>query len=161
MTLNNEYFKIIKSAGFSELDCLSDGQITPKQIHLLQLKKIFLIEDWAIQAALDNNLAIVVNIHHFEEIFNQQTIRKNSLACEAIADRYKDYPDDVIFEMLNEPHKNLTSDIWNEFLSEGISLIREIDNKRTLMIGPANWNSINSLNSLQVPDDGNIIITVH
>ena len=63
--------------------------------------------------------------------------------------------------MLNEPHKNLTSDKWNEFLSEGISLIREIDNKRTLMIGPANWNSINSLNSLQISDDDNIIITVH
>ena len=29
------------------------------------------------------------------------------------------------------------------------------------MIGPANWNSINSLNTLEIPNDENLIITVH
>ena len=63
--------------------------------------------------------------------------------------------------MLNEPHQKLTSEIWNEFIAEGISLIRKIDDKRTLMIGPANWNSINSLNTLEIPNDENLIVTVH
>ena len=29
------------------------------------------------------------------------------------------------------------------------------------MIGPSNWNSINSLNTLEIPNDENLIITVH
>ena len=164
VTLNNEYFKIIKSAGFSGVRLPVRWSNHTKANSPFTIKENFFDRvDWAIQAALDNNLAIVVNIHHFEEIFSDPTSYKEKLYSmwKQIADRYKDYPDDVIFEMLNEPHKNLTSDKWNEFLSEGVSLIREIDNKRTLMIGPANWNSINSLNSLQVPDDDNIIITVH
>ena len=112
---------------------------------------------------LDNDLAIVINIHHFEEIFSDPLAFKQKLLSlwEQIARHFKDYPDDIIFEMLNEPHQKLTSEIWNEFIAEGISLIRKIDDKRTLMIGPANWNSINSLNTLEIPNDENLIITVH
>ena len=32
------------------------------------IENFFIRVDWAIQAALDNNLAIVVNIHHFEGV---------------------------------------------------------------------------------------------
>ena len=119
--------------------------------------------DWAVQNALDNDLAIVINIHHFEEIFSDPLAFKQKLLSlwEQIARHFKDYPDDIIFEMLNEPHQKLTSEIWNEFIAEGISLIRKIDDERTLMIGPANWNSINSLNTLEIPNDENLIITVH
>ena len=86
MTLNNEYFKIIKSAGFSGINCLFDGQITLKANSPFTIKEDFFDRvDWAIQAALNNNL-IVVNIHHFEEIFSDPTSYKEKLygMCEKL-----------------------------------------------------------------------------
>ena len=164
VTLEAEYFQIIKSAGFSGV------RLPVRWSHHTQANSPFTIDenffkrvDWAVQNALDNDLAIVINIHHFEEIFSDPLAFKQKLLSlwEQIARHYKDYPDNIIFEMLNEPHQKLTSEIWNEFIAEGISLIRKIDNKRTLMIGPSNWNSINSLNTLEIPNDENLIITVH
>jgi endoglucanase len=45
---------------------------------------------------------------------------------------------------------------------EAINLVRETNPNRTLIIGPANWNGIESLPTLELPmDDKNIIVTVH
>jgi len=79
-----------------------------------------------------------------------------------IAERYKNYSGNLIFEILNEPNASLTPQLWNQYLGEAITLIRQTNPGRTLMIGPANWYSISSLNSLTLPaDDKNIIVSVH
>lgn len=41
-----------------------------------------------------------------------------------IAEHLKNYNEDLYFEILNEPTKNLTSDKWNSLLTETITLIR-------------------------------------
>ena len=35
--------------------------------------------DWAVQNALDNDLAVVINIHHFEEIFSDPLAFKQTI----------------------------------------------------------------------------------
>jgi endoglucanase len=43
-----------------------------------------------------------------------------------------------------------------------VKIIRKTNPYRTLIIGPGNWNGIESLNTLKLPEnDRNIIVTVH
>ena len=79
-----------------------------------------------------------------------------------LAPRYKDQPSQVLFEILNEPNQKLTVDRWNNYLAEAVKIIRETNPNRTLIIGPGNWNGIESLPTLKLPEnDRNIIVTVH
>jgi len=78
-----------------------------------------------------------------------------------IAEHYKNYGENLIFELLNEPNNNLTDSLWNKYIIEGISNYREIDSNRTLIVGPSNWNSINSLEKLNLSKDNNLIVTIH
>jgi endoglucanase len=68
----------------------------------------------------------------------------------------------VLFEVLNEPSGKLTPALWNQYLSEGLAIIRKTNPDRTVIIGPAFWNSIDHLKELNLPsEDHNIIVTVH
>ncbi|MAV16212.1 MAG: endoglucanase [Candidatus Marinimicrobia bacterium] len=164
VTLDKSFFEIIKSAGFTGVrlpvrwsnHTLIDSPFTIN-------KSFFERVDWAIENSFNNDLAVVFNIHHFEEMASNPIAQKQKLLSiwSQIAMHYKDFSDDLIFELLNEPTQKLTPDMWNIFLSEGIEIIRGIDQKRTLVVGSANWNSISSLNQLKVPPDSNLIITVH
>jgi endoglucanase len=79
-----------------------------------------------------------------------------------LAPRYKDKPAEMLFEILNEPNRKLTPELWNSFLADAVKLIRETNPGRTMIIGPGNWNGIEALPSLVLPEaDRNIIVTVH
>ena len=68
----------------------------------------------------------------------------------------------MLFEILNEPNGKLTPALWNEYLREALAIIRKSNPTRTVIIGPAQWNSINQLAKLELPaDDRNLIVTVH
>jgi endoglucanase len=67
-----------------------------------------------------------------------------------------------MFEILNEPNKAITTPLWNAMLKECLAIIRQTNPDRNVVIGPSWWNSINSLNTLELPsDDHHIIVTVH
>jgi len=64
--------------------------------------------------------------------------------------------------LLNEPNQKLSVELWNQYLVDAIKLVRETNPNRTLIIGPGNWNGIESLPTLVLPEeDKNIIVTVH
>lgn len=120
--------------------------------------------DWAIDQALSRGLVVVINTHHYEELYaDPQGHRDRFLALWAqISERYQDYPDELLFEPLNEPHGNMTAPIWNSLLQEVISTIRKTNPYRILVVGPANWNNIDALDALQLPaDDRRLIVTFH
>ncbi|HEX7071127.1 MAG TPA: cellulase family glycosylhydrolase, partial [Rhodothermales bacterium] len=78
-----------------------------------------------------------------------------------IATRYKDRPDGLLFELMNEPHDQLTASKWNQILEQGIAAVRETNPTRNIVIGPTSWNNTDALSSLRLPDDEHIIVTVH
>jgi endoglucanase len=81
---------------------------------------------------------------------------------EQLAARYRDYPSDVFFELLNEPNGALTPALWNQLLVEPYDVVRRSNPDRTLIVGPAFWNGIDHLEDLILPEaDRNIIVTVH
>ena len=79
-----------------------------------------------------------------------------------VAARYRGTPDNVLFELLNEPHGQETPAVWNSLLADVLAVIRRSDPTRTVVIGPAGSNDIAFLPSLDLPDgDRNIIVTIH
>ncbi len=157
------YFKMIKDAGFSSVRInlfpfsFMDNQY---QIDSKWLETL----DWVIQKGLDAGLVLILDLHEFTAMADNPVGKKDMFLAfwKQVAPRYKDKSADVIFEVLNEPNQKLTVDMWNLFLAEAVAIIRETNPERTLIIGPGNWNGIESLNTLKLPEnDRNIIVTVH
>jgi endoglucanase len=68
----------------------------------------------------------------------------------------------VLFEVLNEPNHDLTPSRWNDYLRESLAIIRQSNPTRTVIVGPAFWNSKDHLQELELPaEDTNLIVTIH
>ncbi len=165
VTLKSEYFDLIKSAGFNSVRIPIRWSAHATATAPYAIANSFLQRvDWAIEQALARQLAVVINIHHYEEIMlNPASHEERFLAIwRQLASHYQNYSGDLFFELLNEPNGLLTSDLWNQYLQEAITAIRQTNPGRILIVGTANWYSINSLTTLTPPaDDRNLIVAVH
>jgi endoglucanase len=120
--------------------------------------------NWALAQAKANGLAVIVDCHEFGAMAKDPEGSWPRLQAfwRQLAPRLKDEPDNVYIELLNEPHKKLTPELWNEYLEVLIPLVRESNPQRQLIIGPGHWNSRDYLDSLALPEeDKNIIVTFH
>lgn len=165
LTLQDYYFEKIAWAGFNSVRLPIRWSAHAETEWPYSIDEDFFERiDWAIDQALSNSLAIIINIHHYEEIFENPDGEKERFLSiwEQIAQRYLDQPAEVFFEILNEPHNNLTSELWNQYLIEAINVVRESNPGRTLIIGTADWGGFSSLSKLSLPEnDRNIIVTLH
>jgi endoglucanase len=66
-----------------------------------------------------------------------------------------------VFEVLNEPHDELTPEVWNELLVDALAVIRESNPDRYVMFGTAEWGGIGAMERLRLPDDDRLIFTFH
>ena len=116
------------------------------------------------KGALDAKLAVILDLHEFHAMAEDPVGRKEMLLAfwRQVAPRFKDAPDDVVFELLNEPFGKLTPELWNEYLKEALAVVRQTNPTRVVVIGPGQWNGIQALPQLELPeDDRNLIATVH
>jgi len=164
VTLKEEYFQLIQDAGFDAVRIpirwsAHADSAAPYTIEPSFFERV----DWAVNQALSRDLLVVLNVHHYEEIMlRPKEHRERFLALWAqIADHYKAYPADLLFEVLNEPNGALTAGAWNSLLKEALQAIRQTNPERNVVVGPANWNSIDGLGSLEFPEDAHVIVTVH
>jgi len=157
------YFKMIREAGFSNVrinlhpfsSMDSSYKISSEWLETL---------DWAVEKGLEAGLMVILDMHEFNAMADDPVAKKEMFLSvwKQLAPRYKDYPQNLIFEVLNEPNGKLTPELWNTFLVEAVKIIRTTNPDRTLIIGPGNWNGIESLHTLVLPEeDKNIIVTVH
>lgn len=164
IALEEKWFELIKQAGFNSVRIpIRWSAHTSDEAPYTIDESFFEYVDWAIEQSLDNDLMVIINMHHYEEIFIEpaQESQKFLSIWEQISLRYKDQPKEVLFEILNEPHGELTADLWNQLLPLGLERIREHNPYRTVVIGAAEWGGIPGLLKLDIPDDGNLIVTVH
>lgn len=158
-----DYFKMIKDAGFSNIRVnLHPFSHMDKNYKINQNWLNTL--DWAVKGGLEAGLMVILDMHEFNAMADDPEAKKEMYLSvwRQLAPRYKDQPNNVIFEILNEPNRKLTVELWNKYLIEVIGIIRETNPGRTLIVGPANWNGIESLSTLVLPEnDKNIIVTVH
>lgn len=165
LVLQEEYFRLIAEAGFTSIrvpirwSAHADSQ-APYPIDPQFLQRV----DWVIEQALANDLLVVINMHHYEEMMQDPDGNRARFLgiWQALAEHYQEQPADVLFELLNEPNTNLLSYRWNAVVKDAIATIRTTNPTRALVIGPINWNNSNDLVNLELPaDDHNLIVTFH
>ena len=163
-TFTDNDIKRAKDAGFKTIRVplftfkhIADtqGNLDPKWLEKL---------DHIIDVAVANKLTVILDEHDFDDC------AKDVDACAVIlpnvwydlSTRYKDAPSSVVFELLNEPHGNIDADIWNGWLPDLISMVRETNPTRNIIIGGVGWNSADQLPNLKLPAaDHHIIATFH
>ncbi len=116
-----------------------------------------------VDATLDEGLHIIINMHHHHDLFDDAAANKDRFLAQwtQISEYFKDYPDSLIFEILNEPNTTVTAEVWNEYLADALDVIRVENPTRAVLIGTANWGGLGGLPDLVLPEDDNIILTIH
>jgi aryl-phospho-beta-D-glucosidase BglC (GH1 family) len=166
MELEARFFGLVKQAGFQSIRLpISWTHHAAKTRPYTINRKFFKRVDWAIGEARKRGLNLIVNVHHHDEL------NDNPLAEEArylaiwkqIAERYKNQPGSVYFELLNEPHEKFNNDpeLWNSLLAKALAVVRQSNPTRPVIVGPTGWNGIGQLPNLDLPEDPNLIVTVH
>jgi endoglucanase len=118
---------------------------------------------WVVDQALSAGLMVVLNVHHYEEIFSDPQGQRDRLLAlwRQIGTQFRDYPNSMVFEVLNEPHGSLTPELWNALLVDALAVIRESNPDRYVILGTGEWGGIGAMNRLQLPDDDRLIFTFH
>lgn len=120
--------------------------------------------DKVVAAARAQKLTVILDEHNYNYCAEHADGCKPRLMAfwRQIGQRYKDADDGVVFEILNEPNGQLDEGVWNKWLVEALAVIRQTNPTRNVIIGPAAWNNIERLDSLELPKaDRHIIATVH
>lgn len=158
-----DHFRQIHEAGFSTVRAVlftldhigPDGKLSKTW-----LKKL----DWVVDTATANHLTVILDEHDFE------TCSEDAGKCLAflkniwgqLAERYKDRPNTVLFELLNEPHDKIDSNAWNAMIPQVLEVVRATNPERNVIVGPTHWNSRDDLPLLKLPDsDRHLIVTFH
>ena len=165
VTLQEEFFQVISQKGFTAVRLpVRWSAHALKEAPYTVDAEFFKRVDWAIEQAFSNHLAIVVNMHHYEEMaLDPKGHQERYLAIwKQIAEHYQSYSNELLFEPLNEPSGILNYKYWNDLLALTIPVIRASNPTRNLVIGPANSNSPDDLDDLTLPaEDRHIIVTFH
>ncbi|MDX1945651.1 MAG: glycoside hydrolase family 5 protein [Pirellulaceae bacterium] len=163
--LEESFFPQIKGAGFSHVRLPTKwsahaGTDAPYTIEQAFFERV----DWVLDQAEKHGLAVVLNVHHYDEMDSDPDAHLPRLVAlwRQIAARYRDRPASLYFELLNEPHGKLNDEgKWNACIPPVLAAVRESNKTRPVIIGGAWWNGIWAVPKLKLPDDPNLIVTVH
>lgn len=166
LTIRESYIQAVADAGFNSVRipiCWSahTGTVSPYRIDPVFLARVDEVVNWC----LDRNLAVIITIHHFNDLYNYPddpvylnmlfAIWKQLTAHYLSVDHEK-----LFFEVLNEPEVNLTADKWNQLMPKIIDAIRVTDSDRTLIIDAPDYAYHQSLPKLNIPkSEKNVIVS--
>ena len=126
--------------------------------------------DTAIDLATKNGLYVILDFHGWFYIGEESDDEEQFLNCwTQVANRYKDYSDMLVFELLNEPWKKNGSFLWspsklNQVQASAISIIRNTGSNnadRLIICCTADGNKAYMLDELTLPDDDNLAVAIH
>jgi endoglucanase len=164
LTVQEEYFDLIQEGGFDfvrlPVRWNSHAEAdAPYTIDPAFFARVDEIVDWA----LERDLTIILDFHHYEELMGEPWGHKERYLgiWRQVAEHYKEYPSQVLFELLNEPNGQLNASLWNQYLAESLAVVRETNPTRDVVIGPASWNAYDWISTLDVPDDEHLLVTFH
>ena len=121
--------------------------------------------DIAVNNALEAGLVAVLDFHGWNGTLasdfngNKDCFYK---IWEQVSKRYQTYPEELMFELINEPNKPITDAQLNELQLETVKRIRKLNPTRTIALATNENNGTWKLWNTQVPaNDDNLIISIH
>lgn len=120
-----------------------------------------------VRHVVDNLTAAGLNVivdYHFDDAL-LAAVSSNSVRFTEIwrqvAIEFAGAPASVWFELLNEPNGNATDANLPGLWQSAIAAIRATNPTRPIIVGGQNWSDVNSLATIQIPNDPNIVVTFH
>lgn len=163
--LEENHFKYVKEAGLDHVRLpVRFSAYARHQAPYTIEENFFQKVDWALEMAAKYELSIIVDLHHYEEIMKDPTAHLDRFKgmWKQIAERYKDQPSTVAFELMNEPCDNLNVDILDPLMKETFELVRKSNPTRLIFIDPFFWASTEWLDKMDVSYmDKNTVVTFH
>ena len=125
--------------------------------------EIFARADFVVTNALASHLAVIVNVHNFNDFMKEPAGQTDKFLAiwRQVAAHYANYPDTLAFELLNEPNGAATTKVMNPIYARAIAEIRQTNPHRTLFVEPGDWGNVDELKNLVLPPDDNLIVSVH
>lgn len=154
--VREEYFDLIREAGFDFVRLPVRWNTHAEQEAPYTIDSTFFARvDEVVNWALERQLTVIVDFHHYEEIMWDPWSHKDRYLgiWQQVAEHYKEYPSSVLFELLNEPNDQLNASLWNQYLAESLAIVRETNPTRDVIIGPVSWNAYDWVSTLDVPTD--------
>ncbi|WP_010180100.1 glycoside hydrolase family 5 protein [Aquimarina agarilytica] len=118
------------------------------------------------------NLKVIVDLHilrshHFNAAVkplwtDKQEQEKFFNLWIQLSEKLKQFPTNLVaYELMNEAVAD-DNESWNQLIASAFSRLREIEPKRTIVIGSNQWQSVHTFNDLKVPpNDSNILLSFH
>ncbi len=158
-----EHFAKIKAAGFDHIRVVlftfpfldKDSKFDAKWLNRL---------DWVVAMGLKHKLQVILDVHDFQECSKDVPLCMPKLKAvwAQLSERYKNQPNSVVFEILNEPHGKFDAATWNATFPEVLAVMRNTNPTRNVILGGVSWNSRNSLKDLTLPaSEKHLIATFH
>ena len=124
--------------------------------------------DQVIGQALQQNLKVILDVHHYTELMENPGphIPRLTAIWEQLGAHYARYPDALIFELINEPHDKVTITETNRLNAHLLKTVRRTNPNRWVVLGSGNWNSLEGMTpgrpeAFVPPRDPRIITTFH
>jgi len=162
--IREEMFDAIAAAGFNavRIPVRFSAHTGPRPMFTIDPDFLGVVDE-AIRWGLERDLTVILDLHHFETLMaDPGGEREKFLAIwEQLGYHYQDGPETLYFELLNEPMGNMTADLWNTLLKDGVAVIRKSNPTRKILVGSVDYSTIDALLSLSLPQDENLIATFH
>lgn len=164
VTMKTAYFPAIKKAGFNAVRIPVRFSDYAKDNPNYQLDPAFMKKlDGDIDDALQQHLTVILDFHHFNELMEDPPRYHQCFLSiwNQLAHRYQNQPDQLMFEILNEPTDRLSGELWNRYMADAVSVIRKTNPNRTLIVGPDHFYALDRLKELRLPKDRHLIVSFH
>jgi len=164
-----KYYKIIKEAGFDHvrlplgLSSLIVGKAPNYTLDEERLKFV----DKAINFGLKSGLTMIIDNHEKSQYQNEELF---VAVWKQMAERYKNYPKELFFDLVNEPNGG-SDEQCNRVQLAAYKEIRKTNPTRVIVLAPNQWNGVWKLWDCEVPKikdkkgnmvfDENIIVSAH
>jgi endoglucanase len=122
---------------------------------------------------LAKGVVVILNMHHYRQLDGDPLDAGESpvpaavvdvrfvMMWEQVATRFQGRGPRLVFELYNEPHGRMNGEPWNVLAARALRVVRKSNPDRIVVIGPTSWNSAGDLRLLKMPNDANLIATVH
>ncbi|WP_340692767.1 glycoside hydrolase family 5 protein [Hyphomonas sp.] len=163
-TIRNEDIDRLKEAGFDTIRLPVRWSAHAGRWGRYKLNKGLLARtDAIIDYAMSRDMNVILNVHHYSELNNWPWRHERRLEgiWKQLAAHYEDYPDRLIFEIVNEPNGKMTVQRTDALNKRVVARIRKTQPDRWIVLATAEWGSIAGLLQSQPPSDPRIILSWH
>jgi endoglucanase len=119
--------------------------------------------DEVIKAALEQDLNIILNVHHYWELMSKPDQHEPRLDAiwRQLSDHYAGWPEGLMFEFLNEPHKRMTGERVAAMNQRLLTMIRPRHPDRYVVLSGGRWGGLEGMMETQPPEDDRVIMSFH